>query len=154
MKKFAVLGVLLVMILAQGCGNYNSQTEKALEPEINIQKTVKSETDTKEAIKSRTNTENRKETNTESIISISNEVTSVKVLHHIGGENEEWEIKGTNIDDLRDWISSLEYKHKNFKKGKSPGDFNGNEGYIFNIIGGDIPGFSYLMNGDNKIIWN
>lgn len=78
---------------------------------------------------------------------IGDEVTKVDITHYISGRSTEWAAEGEDVDDLRDWVSKLEYELFAFEEGQSPGDGDGGEVYDFTLTEGDCPGFSYVING-------
>lgn len=79
----------------------------------------------------------------------SENVTKVNIAHRIGTETANWSIKGVEVNLLREWFDSLDYRHIEVKEGQTPGDVNGNEVYTFEFTGGDWLGFSYVINGEN-----
>lgn len=81
---------------------------------------------------------------------ISENVTKIDITHRIGGKTTNWSVEGTEIDLLREWLDKLSYKHLEVKEGQSPGDSNGGEVYTFVLTGGEWPGFSYVINGQNE----
>jgi len=81
--------------------------------------------------------------------SISEDVTKIDIIHHIGGKTTAWSVEGAEIDLLREWFDKLSYKHIEVKEGQSPGDSNGGEVYTFVFTGGAWSGFSYVIGGEN-----
>ena len=79
----------------------------------------------------------------------SENVTKVDVTQFIGVRTTTWCVEGTDIDSLREWYNTLSYRYREFEKGQSPGDSNGGEVYTFVFTGGEWPGFSYVINGEN-----
>ena len=79
----------------------------------------------------------------------SENVTKVDVTHFMGGKTTTWSVEGTDIDPLREWYNTLSYRYREFEKGQSPGDSDGGEVYTFDFTGGEWPGFSYVINGQN-----
>jgi len=79
----------------------------------------------------------------------SENITKVDVTHFIGGRTTTWSVEGTDIDSLREWYNTLSYRYREFEKGHSPGESNGGEVYTFVFTGGEWPGFSYVIGGEN-----
>ena len=50
------------------------------------------------------------------------------------------------MDELRIWVSNLQYEHKTFEKGSTPGGAEGGEVYSFEMTEGEYPGFSYIIS--------
>ena len=80
---------------------------------------------------------------------ISENVTQIEITHHIGGQTTNWTVEGTEIERLREWLDNLSYRQLKGIEGQSPGDSNGGEIYIFELVGGEWSGFSYVINGKN-----
>jgi len=74
-------------------------------------------------------------------------VTKVDVTHILSGQLQEWTVDGEQLDALREWANGLEYEHRTYADGQSPGDTNGGEIYDFVLTEGDYPGFTYVING-------
>ncbi len=79
---------------------------------------------------------------------IPDDITVVNTIHIVGGQSTEFTVEGSNLNNLRTWAGDLQYKHKTFTKGNSPGDKDGGEVYNFELTEGDYPGFSYVINGE------
>lgn len=86
----------------------------------------------------------------EPIAVIPDNITVVNITHVVGGQSTKFTIEGDSLDDLRVWVSELQYKYQTYTKGNSPGDSEGGEVYTFEMPEGDYPGFSYIINGKNK----
>lgn len=80
---------------------------------------------------------------------ISENVTKIDITHYIGGRSTNWSVEGAEIDLLKEWLDNLSYRHLEVKEGQSPGDNDGGEVYTFVFTGGEWPGFSYVINGQN-----
>ena len=78
---------------------------------------------------------------------IGDSVTTVDIIHHIGGKTIQWAAEGEDVDSLRDWVSELEYELLEFEEGHSPGDSDGGEVYEFVLTEEGYPGFSYVISG-------
>ena len=74
-------------------------------------------------------------------------VTKVDVTHILSGQLQEWTADGEQVDALREWANGLEYEHRTYADGQSPGDTDGGEVYDFVLTEGDYPGFTYVING-------
>ena len=74
-------------------------------------------------------------------------VTEVNVSHILSGQLQEWTVTGEQLVDLREWADGLNYEHRTYADGQSPGDTNGGEIYDFVLTEGDYPGFTYVING-------
>ena len=74
-------------------------------------------------------------------------VTKVDVTHILSGQLQEWTVDGEQLDALREWANGLEYEHRTYADGQSPGDTDGGEIYDFVLTEGDYPGFTYVING-------
>ena len=74
-------------------------------------------------------------------------VTEVNVSHILSGQLQEWTVTGEQLVDLREWADGLNYEHRTYADGQSPGDTNGGEVYDFVLTEGDYPGFTYVING-------
>ena len=88
--------------------------------------------------------------NGDTVILISEEVTSVTEEICNGGGRKTTTLDEEHIEDLKEWISNLQLKQEEFKEGDTPGDVTGGESYIFTLTGGDISSFSYITNGERK----
>lgn len=80
---------------------------------------------------------------------IGDDVTGVKITHVLMGQLTEWNIEGDDIESLRLWANGLEYELREFEEGNTPGDGEGQETYLFELTGGDYPGFDYIICGSD-----
>jgi len=76
-------------------------------------------------------------------------VTSVDVTHILSGQLQKCTIMGEQLVTLRTWANGLNYEHRTYEDGQSPGDTDGGEIYEFVLTEGDYPGFTYVINGPN-----
>lgn len=81
---------------------------------------------------------------------IAPEITSIDIVHIRGGQQSELEIRGTEVDTFRAWVSELKYKHRQFKEGESPGDADGGEVYEFSFPEKEDSSFSYYIGGPDN----
>ncbi len=81
---------------------------------------------------------------------IQDDIILINVTHIVGSQITKFSVEEDSLDDLRLWVADLEYKHHTYTKGNSPGDVDGGEVYSFEMIEGDYPGFSYIINGKNN----
>lgn len=88
--------------------------------------------------------------NGDTIILISEEVTSITEEICNGGGRTSITLDEDKIEELKEWISNLQLKQEEFEEGEAPGDVNGGESYIFSLNGGDISSFSYISNGESE----
>lgn len=74
----------------------------------------------------------------------------MNVEHIVSGQITKSAVEGSSLDELRTWADGLEYEHKVFEKGNTPGDAEGGEVYSFELMEGDFPGFSYYIGGPDN----
>lgn len=81
---------------------------------------------------------------------IQDDVTIVNIEHIRCGQITKSTVEGISLNELRAWADGLEYEHKTFAKGNTPGDADGGEVYSFEIMESDYPGFSYYIGGPDN----
>ena len=81
-------------------------------------------------------------------------ITNVELSGFYGGGVEEPRmLNQTGIEELRAWVSELSLRHRTFKEGEAPGDYNGGTAYIFSFNDGETS-FAWVNIGTkmNKYI--
>ena len=85
----------------------------------------------------------------EPIAVIPDDISIINITHSVCGQSTKFTVEGDNLNELREWVTGLRYKHQSYTKGNSPSDCEGGEVYIFEMEE-DYTGFSYIINGKNK----
>ena len=75
---------------------------------------------------------------------------SVHVSHALMGQLTEFDVGGGAVDSLREWCDGLSLEHVTFDEGKSPGDEDGGESFLFKSGDGSFPEFSYIISGPER----
>ena len=81
---------------------------------------------------------------------IAPDVKAAEVTHFCAGELQTTSIDGPALDALRDWVDALEYEPYDGPDGLAPGDVDGGESFDIVLHEGDYPGFSYILNGEDR----
>ncbi len=76
--------------------------------------------------------------------------SSVHVSHALMGQFTEFDVGGGAVDALMEWYSGLSLEHVAFDEGKSPGDEDGGESFLFKSGDGSFPEFSYIISGPER----
>ena len=58
-------------------------------------------------------------------LELDEEIESITVEYHGGGQIKKWSVSKELIDDMTEWVSDLDYKKVSFKDGESPADGEG-----------------------------
>lgn len=128
-RKRDINGIMFVLVLFsaflfQGCGNSNSGLENVDSSNNVIQG--------------------------DSLLYFSDDVSIIKVTRFNCGGHDSWNLNKEDIPQFREWVLSLQLEYQNFEEGESPGDYNGGDGYDFQITGDTPLNFTYVDIGDDN----
>ena len=85
-----------------------------------------------------------------SAVTIDAYASTVHVSHVLMGQLTEFDVGGGAVDSLREWCDGLSLEHVTFDEGKSPGDEDGGESFLFKSDDGSFPEFSYIISGPDR----
>ena len=77
-------------------------------------------------------------------------IDSIIVEYHGGGQIKKWSVSEELIDDMTDWVSGLDYKKVLFKEGESPADGEGQA--VYSLEFSDGTRFAYYDCGPKHYI--
>ena len=75
---------------------------------------------------------------------------TVEIKYYSGGTTTEWIVSGDELENIKEWISGLQYEEVEFEQGHTPGDNDGGEVYDFVLSDEDDTNFSYIVNGETE----
>lgn len=140
-RKRDINGIMFVLVLFaaflfQGCGNpglENADSNNNVIQENSKENSVTSSPTKKE----------------DSLLYFSNDVSIIKVTYYDYYGVDSWNLNKEDIPQFREWVLSLQLECKNFEKGESPRDYNGEDAYDFQITGSTPLNFTFMDIGDN-----
>ncbi len=77
-------------------------------------------------------------------------VTEIKVVHAFMGKELEWMITGIELEELKDWLSGLDYRKVEFEEENAPGNCEGGVySFLWMPFSSDHSSeFTYVDNGE------
>jgi len=75
---------------------------------------------------------------------------TMEIKYYSGGTTTELIVSGDELENIKEWISGLQYEEVAFEQGQTPGDNDGGEVYDFVISSEDTINFSYIINGETE----
>ena len=83
-------------------------------------------------------------------LELDEEIESITVEYHGGGQIKKWSVSKELIDDMTEWVSDLDYKKVEFKDGESPADGEGQA--VYSLEFSDGTKFAYYDCGPKHYI--
>ena len=77
-------------------------------------------------------------------------IDSITVEYHGGGQIKKWSVSKELIDDMTEWVSDLDFKKVSFKEGESPADGEGQ--CVYSLEFSDGTKFAYYDCGPKHYI--